>query len=133
MTYLDPLITGATLRERLEHRLGHLIRQSQLDWPELPLDEKRRRVDEFRLLRDSLGAVTGESRPAIPCPWTPDEVAASMGDALGGWFSTVGMLDVETSRLVTAVRVTERTLRKYGRRPKTLNCPARSNIDHLTC
>lgn len=115
----EPAPSRAEERERLERELGKMIRYAQDAWPSLTTPERLEYVAKYQNRRDDLGKIVGLSSPAIPNPWTADEIAGSL-TYLGGGCSN-GLFDIEKSCLLTAVRVTERSMRKYKRLPETLN------------
>lgn len=107
------------LQAQLQQALGWLIRACQAEWDQLSKAERTQYVAEYQLLRGWLSHATGLRDPVIPSPWTDDEVFDSMADYYfgGGWYkSTRGMLSVVDSRLVTAVRMAERTSRRPRKR-----------------
>ncbi|VVD91498.1 hypothetical protein PHO31112_01645 [Pandoraea horticolens] len=115
----EPASSSAVERKRLEHELGQMIRDAQDAWPSLTTPERHEFVAKYQTRRAELCKVVGSSSPAIPNPWTADEIAGSL-TYLGGGCSN-GLFDIEKSCLLTAVRVTERSMRKYKRLPETLN------------
>lgn len=100
------------LQVRLEQLLGSMIREAEPIWDDLPKPERARLVRLYQLQRDCLRHITGCYDPFIPCPWTDEEVLASMA---GYSYSSVGALSVLHSKLVTDVRVAERSPRRPSR------------------
>jgi hypothetical protein len=104
-----------SLQHHIEQVIGRLIREYQAVWEGLPKAEKSLYVAEYQLLRGLLSHASGQRDPVIPSPWTEDEIFDSMGDY---WYggeclkSTSGMLSVVDSKLVTAVRMAERSSRR---------------------
>jgi hypothetical protein len=115
----EPAPSNVVERKRLEYELGRMIRDAQDAWPSLTTPERHECVAMYQTRRDQLCKVVGSSSPVIPNPWTADEIAGSL-TYLGGGCSN-GLFDIEKSCLLTAVRVTERSMRKYKRLPETLN------------
>jgi hypothetical protein len=112
----------AHLAARLDWKLGSMIRRTEQTWAGLSLSNRRAYVDLFILLRDALTSVSRGVPPQITCPWSREEISASMVYPWAGYHSSVDALSVDQSPLMVAVRMTERQLRKTGKLPATLNC-----------
>ncbi|CAB3853045.1 hypothetical protein LMG3482_03033 [Achromobacter deleyi] len=118
---------------RLDWELGRLLRVTERTWPGLRLEPRRRYVEEFIGLETALQALTGKAD--ITSPWTGLELADSLSAGAYGYCYTGDALDVESSPLMVAVRVTRRALAKTGRLPRSLNSkrvpvPGLDVIDH---
>ncbi|TFW34636.1 hypothetical protein [Massilia horti] len=103
------------MQDRLQQAMGYMIREYQEVWGRLSKAERSVYVIEYQQLRSWLSHATGQRDPVIPSPWTDDEVFDSMA---GYWYggdymkSTKGMLSVVDSKLITAVRMAERSSRR---------------------
>jgi hypothetical protein len=107
-----------SLQHHIEQVAGRLIREYQAVWEGLSKAEKSLYVAEYQQLWSWLSHASGQRDPVIPSPWTEDEIFNSMGNYwFGGEYmkSTNGMLSMVDSRLVTAVRATERASRRRAR------------------
>jgi hypothetical protein len=111
-------VLSYSLKHHIEQAVGRLIREYQAVWEGLSKAEKSLYVAEYQQLRSLLSHASGHRDPVIPSPWTADEIFDSMQDY---WYggeclkSTNGMLSVVDSRLVTAVRATERASRRRAK------------------
>jgi hypothetical protein len=112
------------LCQKIGLALSQQVKDAQEQWAGWRQSKRARRVAQYRLLHECLVHLSAEASPTVPSPWTNDEVFESMRDydfAGECLKSSNGMLSVDDSKLVRAVRVTERTLRKCGRVPASLN------------
>jgi hypothetical protein len=77
---VEPKPEPHPLQVRLEQALGNMIREAEPVWNGLPKADRDQRVRQYDLLLDCLRHVTITNDPAIPCPWTREEVFDSMAD-----------------------------------------------------